>query len=265
MSDAALHFMTHGDERRPPVLLLHGFMGTSSDWEEIAARLAPRFFCVSPDLPGHGRSVGLSGRYTIEWTADLLKRVLEEARLDRVHVVGYSMGGRVALFFALTYPERCRSLVLESSSPGLVSEDERAARRGIDEARAVQIETGDYVEFLEEWYRQPLFETYKRHEGLLDRMVRSRRSNSPPDLARSLRGMGTGSQPSLWDRLDEIGMPVLAIAGALDGKYVETAERMAVLMPSARLAVVSDAGHNLHAEKPSAYVDILTDFLKKQS
>lgn len=263
MSHAELHFATRGTADRPAVLFLHGFMGSSSDWEEIMVRLSSEFFCIGVDLPGHGRSVGLAGPYSIERLAEMLCDVLSGSGVERAHVVGYSMGGRAALYFAVSHPETCRRLVLESASPGLRTDEERVERRGLDEARAVRIETEDYLEFLEEWYRQPLFETYKRHAGLLERMIRSRSANSPRELARSLRDMGTGSQPSLWDRLDGIGLPVLAVAGALDGKYAETAERMAVLMPRARAEIVPGAGHNVHAEKPEAFAEMLTDFLKK--
>lgn len=263
MSRDALHYDTHGDPRSPAVVFLHGFLGSSSDWTDVVGRAKTAFYCICVDLPGHGRSVRLSGDYSMGRIARHLAALLDDAGVERAHVVGYSMGGRVALFFAATHPERCHRLVLESASPGLPTEDERAARRELDAARAVRIETGDYLEFLEEWYRQPLFETYLRHEGLLERMIRSRSSNDPPELARSLREMGTGSQPSLWDRLDEIRVPVLAVAGALDGKYVDLAERMAVRLPRARTAVVPGAGHNLHAENPGAFTNIVIDFLKK--
>ncbi len=241
-------------------------MGSSADWREIIDGLRERFFCVTVDLPGHGRSVDLANRssYSIEGSAVLLEGVLGELGLDRAHVVGYSMGGRLALYFAVYFADRCRKVVLESASPGLKAESERLARRGTDEARAVRLETQEYARFLEEWYRGPLFETLERHEGLLERMIASRITNSPNELALSLRGMGTGRQPSLWDVLDEVSAPVMAVAGALDGKYVEIAERMSVLMPKARTAIITNAGHNVHAEYPTVYRDLITNFLKNQ-
>lgn len=265
MTRAILHTEASGDARRPPALFLHGFMGSRRDWSEVVDKLKHAFFCICVDLPGHGGSVGLRADYTMEGTSTLLAEALDAAGVERTHVVGYSMGGRTALYFAVTHPERCRSLVVESATAGLPAAEERAARRAADETRAVRIEEGDYLEFLEEWYRQPLFETYRRHKGLLDRMIRSRRSNSPRELARVLRGMGTGSQPSLWGRLQELRMPVLAVAGALDEKYVETAERMARAVPEATTAIVEEAGHNVHAEWPDRYADMLIDFLKQSS
>ena len=247
------------------MLFLHGFMGSSADWSETVAALQSRFFCIAADLPGHGRSVRLAGNqvYTMEGTSALLEGVLSELEIERSHIVGYSMGGRLALYFAVHHEARCRRVVLESASPGLESEADRRDRRGLDEARAVRLETEEYGRFIEEWYRQPLFETLQRRKDLLERMIASRMTNSPREIARSLRGMGTGHQPALWDVLEDVHAPVLAIAGALDGRYAEMARRMAVLMPKCRAAIMPDAGHNVHAEHPSAYTDLIKDFLNQ--
>lgn len=261
-----LHFETAGSEDDPSVIFLHGFMGSAADWREIVDGLRSRFFCIAVDLPGHGRSVRLAsdGAYSMKGAAELLEAVLDEIGLDRSHIVGYSMGGRLALYFAVHHADRCRRVVLESASPGLEAESDRRARRGVDEAHAVRLETQEYGRFLEEWYRQPLFVTLERHTGLLERMIASRITNSPNELAIALRGMSTGRQPSLWEDLDAVSAPVLAAAGALDGKYAEIAERMAIRMPKARSAIIPNAGHNVHAEYPGVYRDLIQDFLKHQ-
>lgn len=265
MSVERLHFETAGEREHPPVIFLHGFMGSASDWADIMGGLQNRFFCIAVDLPGHGRSVRLTGDqvYSMEGTSALLEDVLRELDIDRSHVVGYSMGGRLALYFAVHYEHRCRRVVLESASPGLETEAERRDRRGVDEARAVRLETEEYGRFIEEWYRQPLFQTLQRRKDLLERMIASRMTNSPREIARSLRGMGTGHQPALWDVLEDVRAPVLAVAGSLDGRYAEMAQRMAVLMPKCRAAIIPNAGHNVHAEYPSAYTDLIKDFLNQ--
>lgn len=242
-------------------------MGTSRDWKRIVDALRRDFFCITVDLPGHGRSINLSNRtaYTMEGASNLVAHVLEETDVDRAHVVGYSMGGRIALYFARHRAGHCRSVVLESASPGLRSASERAARVDLDEARARRLETEEYAHFLEEWFRRPLFSTLGRHEGLLEQMIESRMGNSPHELARSLRSMGTGSQPSMWEDLEHVQVRALAVAGALDGKFVEIAEQMAVWMPNMRTAIISNAGHNIHAEYPSVFGDLLKDFFKKPS
>ncbi len=262
-----LHYETSGDAGAPAILFLHGFMGTSLDWGQIVDPMSRDFYCVTVDLPGHGQSVNLAdpGAYAIEGACCLLERVLSEIDVDSAHVVGYSMGGRLALYFARHFAERCRNVVLESASPGLKTASQRAQRIESDEARARRLETEDYGRFLEEWYRQPLFSTLARHGDLLDQMIASRMINSPDELARTLRKMGTGAQPSLWNELERVEAAALAVAGALDGKFVEIAEQMALLKPTMRTAIISNAGHNVHAERPTVFRDLLRDFLKKPS
>lgn len=251
-----------GDPRLPNVLFLHGFMGSSQDWEPVTGALGDRFHCIIPDLPGHGESLRMpQDLYTIEGAARALIRVLDELRISRVVVVGYSMGGRLALYFALRYPGRCTGLFLESASPGLESPEDRATRRASDEQLASRLESEDFEAFLESWYRQPLFNSLARDGELLQGTIETRRRNDPVELAKSLQGMGTGSQPSLWGELPGLQIPTLAVAGELDEKYAGIAQRMAVASPNISSTVVLDAGHNVHAEAPGPYLETLKSFL----
>jgi 2-succinyl-6-hydroxy-2,4-cyclohexadiene-1-carboxylate synthase len=262
----SLNYEVSGDRRSPAVLFLHGFMGSSADWGEVMAALGDRALCIAIDLPGHGVSLGLSTEaYTIEGCARAVVNTLNRLEVEHAVVVGYSMGGRLALYLALRHPERCAGLFLESASPGLKSASERAARRAADESKAKRLETGDFEAFLRDWYRQPLFASLARDEELLHRTFQARRSNDPVELARSLRGMGTGSQPSLWGELGGLRVPVLAVAGRLDEKYVRASSRMAGINPLIRLAVVPEAGHSVHAERPAAYVSLLGGFMDRLS
>ena len=259
-----LNHLTSGSDQQPAVLFLHGFMGSAHDWDDVMAGLETAYRCFAVDLPGHGGSTGLiDTAYTMDGAAQAIADLLDERGVEGCAVVGYSMGGRLALYFAIGFPERCRTLVLESASPGLATAEERHARRAMDEARAVRLETGDFENFLNEWYRQPLFASLARHEGLTERMVERRLVNDPRELARSLRGMSTGRQPSLWERLPGLRVSTCAIAGARDRKYVELAGRMAALSPRVQTVVVEEAGHNIHAEQPRRFVELLRTFLKQ--
>lgn len=239
-------------------------MGSANDWAGVIAGLGQDYHSLAVDMPGHGRSTGLADAiYTMDDAARALVDVLDERGVERCAVVGYSMGGRLALYFALHFPERCRKLVLESASPGLKTAQEREARRVLDEERAVRLETGDFGAFLHAWYRQPLFASLAGHVGLIEQMIEARRENDPRELARSLRGMGAGRQPSLWERLPELRVSTCAIAGALDAKYVAVAGRMAGGSPRVRAVVVPEAGHVVHAEQPRRFVALLRTFLKQ--
>ena len=238
-------------------------MGSSADWRDVASTLARDHFCLAPDLPGHGASLGLpSGSYSFEGAARAVVRVLEEIGVRRATVVGYSMGGRLALYLALRHPERCSGLFMESSSPGLEGTAERTARRRADEERARRLETGDFERFLKDWYAQPLFASLARRGGLAGEMVEERRGNDPAELARALRGMGTGAQPSLWRELPGLALPALAVAGELDEKFVAISRRMAETSPNVRAAVVPRVGHNVRTEAPEWYFDALKGFLR---
>ncbi|PSQ81757.1 MAG: 2-succinyl-6-hydroxy-2,4-cyclohexadiene-1-carboxylate synthase [Bacteroidetes bacterium QS_8_68_15] len=248
------------------MLFLHGFMGAAANWQPIAGRLTDGARCLAVDLPGHGSATGRlsDDDYTMDGAADALAATLDTQDLSRVAVVGYSMGGRLALYFALQWPERCRRLLLESASPGLETETARADRRRTDAERARRI-SGDFRAFLEDWYRMPLFASLSRH-GLVEEAVARRLDNDPAELVRSLEGMGTGRQPSLWPRLPELAMPALVLTGALDEKYCRLTEAMAARSKGRlRRTVVEDAGHNVHAERPERFAARLRAFLGEDS
>jgi 2-succinyl-6-hydroxy-2,4-cyclohexadiene-1-carboxylate synthase len=257
-----LNYQVSGDRRSPTILFLHGFMGSSADWRGPIAALGYRYFCIAVDLPGHGASLGMPpDKYTIEGATRTVIGILDELERVRTIIAGYSMGGRLALYLALRYPERCAGLFLESASPGLENAGERAARRAADESKAGRLESGDFEAFLQDWYRQPLFASLARDENLLRRTVEARRRNDPAELARSLRGMGTGSQPSLWGELEGLAVPALAVAGGLDEKYAGISSRMASINPRIESAIVPGAGHSVHAETPAGYTSLLGRFV----
>lgn len=241
----------------PAYLLLHGFTGAASNWAAVASALSPRASVVIPDLLGHGATDAPDdpARYAMPHAAADLFVLWQHLALPPVHLVGYSMGGRLALYTALAYPRMVARLTLESASPGLETDAERTARRASDEALADRIEREGVAAFTAAWENLPLFATQSAAAKASLRPVRL--AQRPRGLANSLRGMGTGAQPSLWPRLPELAMPVHLIAGALDAKFVAINQRMAALMPAARLTVIPDAGHTVHLEQPDAYLAAL--------
>ena len=248
----------------PNVLFLHGFMGSAAGWREAAAAIEDRAFCIALDLPGHGGSLGLApAAYTMEGTARAVVRTLDELEARRPVIVGYSMGGRLALYLALRYPDRCAGLFLESASPGLEDTRERLARRDADEEKAKRLESGDFERFLRDWYRQPLFAPLAQDADLLRRTIEARRRNDPCELARSLRGAGTGTQPPLWQELEGLAVPALSVAGEFDGKYAGISSRMASITPNVEAVVIPGVGHNAHDEAPAEYVALLERFLDR--
>ncbi len=255
----------YGNPELPALLMLHGFMGAASDWEAIAAVLSERFYCIAIDLPGHGlsaeepESLPWSMENTARWVID----VLDQRGLPQANLLGYSMGGRLALFLALAYPQRWKRLILESASPGLAQAKERRERRSQDEHLAQRILSADWPHpLLEQWYQNPIFGDISRHPHF-SRLLQQRAQNNPKALARSLREMGTGQQPSLWPRLTEIKLPLLLVIGEKDVKFEAISTRMAAANPAFRKKIVPGCGHNCHFERPGEFAGIVSDFCRE--
>ncbi len=223
----------------PTVGLIHGFTQSAASWEPFAKRLADLWRLVAVDAPGHGRSADVR--------ADLWESAaLVGATVGEATYVGYSMGGRVALHLALARPDLVAGLVLVSATAGIDDPAERAARRASDEQLARRVEAEGVEAFVAWWLTLPLFATLPASASALE----TRLGGSAAGLASSLRLAGTGEQEALWDRLGELSMPVLVVAGALDLAYAERARRLVDgIGQGATLAVLPGAGHACHLEQ----------------
>lgn len=247
-----------------PLVLLHGFTGSSENWRSHIATFGQRYKLVMIDLLGHGGSDSPEQplRYRMEYCLDDLAEVFDQLQLKRANLLGYSMGGRMALSFAIAHPERVNQLILESASPGLADPVEREARAANDEVLAIRIEREGLEAFVNYWERSPLFASQAHLAEPARAGLRAQRlRNNPKGLANSLRGLGTGAQPSLWGRLTELRIPMLLIAGALDQKFAATARAMADSIPTATIVIVPEAGHTVHLEQPAEFGRVVLEFL----
>lgn len=259
------HLHSWGDDGNTPVLLLHGFTGHGGSWAAAGQAFAAEGFrALAPDLLGHGRSPHprASSRYKMRRAADDLADLLAGVTEEAVHLLGYSMGGRLALYFALAFPGRVKTLTLASASPGLASAAERAERRGWDNALADHIEKDGVEAFVDYWEALPMWKSQRRNlsEEQRAQLRAQRLKNRPSGLANSLRGMGTGAQPGLHAKLPSLAVPTLLLAGAEDGKFVRVNQRMADSVPNARLVVFPATGHAIHLERPTAFARAVLSF-----
>jgi 2-succinyl-6-hydroxy-2,4-cyclohexadiene-1-carboxylate synthase len=248
-----------------PVILLHGFTGSKENWSNLRASLSTQYKVITLDLIGHGNTDSPVDRerYEIERVCRDLASLMEKLHIEKVHLLGYSMGGRIALAFSILYPEFIRSLLLESSSPGLESVEERNDRKRADEQLAVGIERNGIEEFIGKWENIPLFKSQKLLPSTKQDKIRAQRlRNSPTGLANSLKGMGTGTQPSYWDKLHSLSFPVLFICGEWDEKFCLIAENMKKRMPNLSIFKVSNAGHAIHVEQPEFFGKIVMEFFQ---
>ncbi len=241
------------DGAGPRVVLVHGFTQTRRSWGRVGAELARDLEVMRVDAPGHGRSSSVM--------ADLVEGARLLGQVGGVaSYVGYSMGARLCLHLALAAPRLVRSLVLVSGTAGIEDPDERRRRRSADEDLAAELESAGLEGFLHRWLALPLFAGLDGAGAGLD----ARRENTVEGLAASLRLAGTGSQEPLWSRLGELRMPVLAVAGGRDAKFVRLARAMVgAIGPGAELAIIPDAGHAAHLERPDAFLAVVRPFLAR--
>ncbi|MHB1987479.1 MAG: alpha/beta fold hydrolase [Acidimicrobiales bacterium] len=236
------------------LVLVHGFTQTGASWRPIAQLMAGAHEILMPDLPGHGGSPQAVGDLAAAGAQ------LGEA-CGRASYVGYSLGARICLHLALGQPELVERLVLVSATAGIEDADERDERLVSDNALAQQIEDGGDAGipgFVDEWLSRPLFAQLS--EEAADRTARL--SNTAAGLASSLRCHGTGTQLPLWERLGELTMPILVIAGEEDQRFVASSQRLAAAIgPNALLLLVPTAGHGAPFERPEAFARLIADFV----
>lgn len=249
-----------GDRALPPIVFLHGFMGSGEDWMQIALHLQHSFCSVLVDLPGHGNasSAAHDQVWGMQETSQAIIADIQRMDVQDCYLVGYSMGGRIALYLTLNYPELFKQTILESASPGLTSAEERKARIEQDATLARRLIKDDYNEFLEWWYQLPLFQGISEHPNY-PAMIERRLKNEPANLAKSLRDIGTGRQPSLWEKLEDNSVPILLINGDKDVKFQGIAERMVHSGRGISRTRIPDCGHNCHFEQPRAFCRVLMD------
>jgi 2-succinyl-6-hydroxy-2,4-cyclohexadiene-1-carboxylate synthase len=250
--------------RGDPLVLLHGFTGCGESWWPVIDTLAATFRTITIDLIGHGGSASppTPDRYGFDLALGDLAAIAAQLGIAQAAWLGYSMGGRLALGLALRHPELVSSLILVSATPGIADAAERAARRIADEELARHIERVGVADFVAEWERRPMWRSQQTLSApVLERQRQLRLLNTPRALANSLRGMGQGAQPSLWDRLGAIEFPTLLIAGTEDAKFAGIAADMSDAFGDARLVLAQDAGHAVHLEAPDFYAEHVLTFL----
>jgi 2-succinyl-6-hydroxy-2,4-cyclohexadiene-1-carboxylate synthase len=238
-----------------PVTCIHGFSQHGDSWDELASLVPGPYRWLRPD-------VGATGPAQFE--AELLSLWTQE-RVERSHLVGYSQGGRLALWFAARHPGRLLSLTTISAHAGLEG-DARVRRRRSDARLASRIEREGVDWFAAHWAALPIFAGLaRRGPAFQAQLDRARRRNDPARLAATLRGLGGAALDPFWDRLTAIDVPTLLIAGAEDPAYVAFGRRLAGLIPYARLEVVAGAGHVVHLEQPEATARALAVHLAHRS
>jgi 2-succinyl-6-hydroxy-2,4-cyclohexadiene-1-carboxylate synthase len=236
------------------VTCLHGFSQGGDSWDEIVSLVPGGYRWLAPDVRAT----------TLAAAGEELAALWELEGVARTHLVGYSQGGRLALFMASRHPERLLTLTTIGAHAGFEGPD-RSRRLVEDEALAAHIEREGVDWFAGYWAALPLFAGLaRRGPDFLARLDAARRRNDAAHLAATLRGMGAGATEPFWDRLAAIAAPTLLVAGAGDERYVRFAERLHGAIPHSRMAVVNGAGHAVHLEQPGAFAALLAAHLSSR-
>jgi 2-succinyl-6-hydroxy-2,4-cyclohexadiene-1-carboxylate synthase len=261
------NYLDQGRGQAPALVLLHGFTGSSASWAEITEMIGGRRRTIAIDLPGHGRTESSNQihHYRMESVAGDIIKLLHTLNVGEMDLLGYSMGGRLALYMAIHNPTCFKSLILECASPGLDSLNARQERVDNDEKLAKFIEAEGVAAFIEHWQKLPLFASQNNLDSKkLAQQHRRRLNNSAVGLANSLRGMSTGCQPSLWPELAGFRVPTLLMAGALDEKFVAISKQMVGKITDSRIEIFPGAGHNIHFEQPGEFLKAVQKFLNQR-
>ncbi len=229
----------------PGTLLLHGFTGTGADWA-LWPPAAPA--ALAPDLPGHGYSPDPSGDFATE-----VQRLLAALPAGVERVVGYSLGGRIALCLLAAAPVRFTDATIVSAHPGLINQDQRDGRRAVDKRWQKLLTTQGIGPFVDAWERQPLFASQSElPPAVLDTQRQQRLAQRAAGLAASLACFGLAEMPDTWHALTNWPGRLTWLAGGADDKFVAIAKRVARQRPATSLRIVPQVGHNLMLEAPEA-------------
>lgn len=248
------------DATKPNLILLHGFMGTGRVFERLCDKL--KSFCnpVTIDLLGHGLTdkALTAKRFSTQNQVADLQKIISKMDLSRPFLYGYSMGGRLALQFAVKHPNILSGLILESTNSGLASKKERTKRVQQDEKRAGAIEK-DFNAFLGHWGKLSLLQSSISNEKALEHYRNIQKLQNPQQMAMSLRGFGTGRMPPV--HLSKIEIPVLLFTGSNDAKYLNIGQKMVQQNPKSKLHIIPDASHRVHLDQPVRVANHLKSFL----
>jgi 2-succinyl-6-hydroxy-2,4-cyclohexadiene-1-carboxylate synthase len=181
-----------------------------------------------------------------------------------IPLLGYSQGGRIALVLAAARPDLVERLILISATPGIRDETQRASRAAADADLAASLRADGLSAFLDRWLDHPLVGVGALPPAVRVADRRVREENSAEGLAAALTGLGQGSQRWVGDRLSDLSMPMLAVAGARDVRYTRIAREMAAAVPDGRVMVIEESGHNVVLEAPDRLAAVVDSFLAER-
>lgn len=247
---------------QPCVVFLHGLLGSTMDWEKIAPMIAKTHPVLLIDLPGHGNSrlINVSENFGFEQTCQLIVEQLEMSPYQEFIFVGYSLGGRIAMYLnaCVNLPTTVSllGLCIEGGNFGLLSKEEKQTRLDHDIQWAEQFEQQPIADVLVNWYQQKVFSSLNPEQRQV--LVAKRSDNLGKSIGMMLRSTSLAKQPYLLDALHRSTIPMLYICGEADNKFQHLAEQSQLTYQ-----IIAQAGHNAHVEQPERFTHVLNTFLQQ--
>lgn len=249
------------------IVALHGWLGKPQDWNEVLTGSLLRYKWIIPTLPGHEQARTYSSPEHpfsfAELSASLLEQIHTQHGIQQRTWLGYSMGGRLALHAACTFPQWFEALFLESCQPGIVDSTARTQRYTLDQKRALSIRNEGLEHFVQHWYQAPLFASLHQHPKRYQQMFKQRIQHNADAVADTLQMLSPGYQTDVWEQLSTLKMPVGLLGGQEDHKYTQLLSQMHKLIPDSQCTLLPDVGHNVHFESPSQWQQIVLAFLER--
>lgn len=263
-----LNCIVYSSEGKPAydVLVLHGFTGSANDWNFLIPSLSRNNNVFALDLIGHGQSDSPDdlSMYSTDSIIEQINTTIEQISAANLIIIGYSMGGRAALSYAVSYPGKVSGLILESTTWGIPEENFRNERIKSDKKLAEYILSNDVEKFVDYWMNIDLFATQKKLPAkILSEVRKNKLKNNKIGLANSLLGFGTGSMPPLHNLVNKIKAPVLLITGEHDSKFTQINSEIKRYILNAAHITIPGAGHNVHLERPDEFINVINNFLNK--
>ncbi len=260
-----ISFKTFGDPKNPLVIFIHGFMGSHCDWEFFIPKIEKKYHCISLDLPGHGESpLSLKSFEELSFT---IKELIQIASKGECYLIGYSLGGRVALDLFNRYPDLISGVILESCHPGLQNKEEKLKRLNFDKnlfSNVSKNKKEDFLYFLINWYQLPLFGNMSRNKNFQD-LLKKRMKNDPEKMKSMATFFSLGNQDNFFPSLSKNETPILYITGNGDKKYTDLGKELSKKSQPLNHIIIEGASHNTHFDKPLEFERLIHRFLENQN
>lgn len=238
------------------LVFLHGLLGSQEDWQKIIEN-CPHFDCIALDLPYHGTAKNRAVTDFAECANYLAEQIQRAVKNEPYFLIGYSLGGRIALYYALQ--AQCekgnlQGLIVEGANLGLKDDAEKAVRWQNDEKWADRFCSTALENLLEDWYQQPVFAHLNEQERAA--LIQKRVGNCGENIGKMLRATSLAKQPYLGDKVRSSLLPIYYFVGEKDQKF-----RQMAALEKLNTRIIPNAGHNAHLENPKGFVEALQGIL----